>query len=354
MRASTTVAFVGDLMLGRGVGAALSNGSPARIWGDTLPILTSSAAVIANLECPITSHDQEWRDGWKAFRFRADARAIDALRAANVRAVNLANNHILDFEERGLLQTLEHLDTAAIAHVGAGRDCEHAMRPAVLELPGLRLGLIGVTDNMPEFAASPRRPGTAYMSIRSDAAALGVVRLLVQELRRAGAELVVLSVHWGPNLRIWPPARFRDFARQATELGVDVVHGHSAHLFQGVEIHNGAVILYDTGDFMNDYWIFPFVRTDRSFIFLLELVQGRMRRLRLVPIRLEPARVSLARGCEAAAIMRCMRRRCMALGTQPAPSAMGMEVAVDAASNLSGPRWKFNEPADWALSAGYP
>lgn len=354
MHASTTVAFVGDLMLGRGVAADLAGCSPAAIWGNTLPLLASSAAVIANLECPITSHDREWQDGWKAFRFRADARAVEALRAANVRAVNLANNHILDFEERGLLETLEHLDAAAIAHVGAGRDCEHAMRPAILDLPGLKLGLIGITDNMPEFAASPQRPGTAYMAIRSDAAALGMVRMLVQGLRRAGAGLIVLSVHWGPNLRIRPPARFRNFARQAADLGVDVVHGHSAHLFQGVEVHNGAVILYDTGDFMNDYWIFPFVRTDRSLIFLLELAEGRMRRLRLVPVHLEPARVSLARGSEARAIMQCMRRRCIRLGTRPSETATGLEVALDSAPDLHRRGWRSGESTASVLSAGLP
>ncbi len=327
-RTSVTLAFVGDIMLGRRVDSALAGCDPAAVWGDVLPILRSAAAVIGNLECPITLHGQGWRSGWKAFRFRAGPRAVEALRAANIRAVNLANNHILDFEDRGLLDTLDYLDAAGIAHVGAGRDCEQAIRPAILDLPGIRLGLIGFTDNMAEFAAGPRSPGTAHMAIRSDAATLGIVRMLARELRRAGAELVVLSVHWGPNLRTRPCARFRRFARQAADLGIDVVHGHSAHLIQGVEVCNGTLILYDTGDFLNDYWIFPFVRTDRSLLFLLELVDGRMRRLELLPVRLEPARVMRACGEEAEAIRRCMRRRCLDLGTPVSETATGIEIAL--------------------------
>jgi poly-gamma-glutamate synthesis protein (capsule biosynthesis protein) len=345
----TTLAFVGDIMLGRRVDAALAGRDPESLWGDTVPLLRASAGVVGNLECPITTHGQEWKNGWKAFRFRAGPRALDALRAANIRAVNLANNHILDFADRGLMDTLDRLDEAGIAHVGAGRDSEGAVRPAILDLPGVRLGLIGFTDNMPEFAATARGPGTAYMAIRSDAATLGVIRMLVQDLRRAGADLVVLSVHWGPNLRMRPPRRFRNFARQAAELGVDVVHGHSAHLIQGVELHNGSVILYDTGDFLDDYWIFPFIRTDRSLLFLLRLVGGRMRRLDLVPVRLTPARVMLARGREAEAIRRCMRRRCLALGTQVSDGAIGLQVALGAPSFRPA---GLPTPSLWAGDAG--
>ena len=68
-----------------------------------------------------------------------------------------------------------------------------------------------------------------------------------------GAEIIVLSVHWGPNYRWWPPHRYRRFAREAVNLGVDIVHGHSAHVLQAVEFHGNGLILYDTGDYMEDF-----------------------------------------------------------------------------------------------------
>lgn len=327
-RNPVTLAFVGDVMLGRRVNEAIGSRHPETFWGDVLPLLRSADAVIANLECPITGHTKEWRRTWKAFRFRADPRAIGVLKAANIRCVNLANNHILDFETEGLLETLDHLDAAGIAHAGAGRCSADALRPATLDVAGLKLGFIGLTDNMAEFAAGPNRPGTNFMRIKSDHATLSLIELLVRDLRRSGAAYIVMSAHWGPNLRPWPPARFRDFARNVLGLGVDLLHGHSAHLFQGIERHGNGVILYDTGDFLDDYWVFPGVRTDRSFVFLAELVQGRLRRLRVVPVTLEPTRVRLAGAAEFEAIRRRMYRHCRPFGTPLAFTPEGLEIAA--------------------------
>src|SRR5215472_219175 len=87
---SVTLAFVGDLMLGRGVSAMFSTRAPETFWGGALPALRSADAVIANLESPITEAASEWRRTWKAFRFRAAPSAVDVLRAGNIRCVNLA------------------------------------------------------------------------------------------------------------------------------------------------------------------------------------------------------------------------------------------------------------------------
>ena len=310
-----TLGFVGDVMLGRGVSTMFPFRSPDSFWGDALPLLRSANAVIANLESPITEATSQWRRTWKAFRFRAHPSAIDTLRAGNIRCVNLANNHALDYEDRGLIETLERLDAGGIAHAGAGRNLADAIRPALVEVDGGRVGVIGVTDTMPEFAAGRCRPGTNVLRIDDRNATLGLLGLLIRELRLSGADTIVLSVHWGPNLRTRPPTRFRRFARAAVELGVDIVHGHSAHLIQGVERWGDGLILYDTGDFLDDYWVFPFVRTDRSFVFLVELRNGRPARLTMRPVKLERGRVGLADGAEFAAIVSTMRRRCQRFAT---------------------------------------
>src|SRR5262249_29313679 len=111
------------------------------------------------------------------------------------------------------------------------------------------------------------------------------------------------------NLRPWPSSRFRRFARAVSDLGIDVFHGHSAHLLQGVEVSGGRVILYDTGDFLDDYWVFPGIRTDRSCVFLADFVGGKFHRLRVVPVILRPGQVRLARGKEACGIATRMLRR---------------------------------------------
>ncbi len=329
----TTLAFVGDVMLGRGIDALSGSRPPESFWGDTLPLLHAADGVVANLECPITHSGPRWRRTWKAFRFRASPCAVDLLKAANIRAVYLANNHILDFEWRGVSETLAHLDAAGIAHAGAGRDSRDAAQPVLFKVAGRRIGLIGLTDNVAVFAAGPRAAGTNHVRIRPDHATLGLIDLQIRGLREAGAEAVILSAHWGPNLRTWPPARFKAFARCAVDLGVDVFHGHSAHLFQGVEAYAGGIILYDTGDFLDDYWIFPGVRTDRSFVFSIRFTEDRTGRLRpahlsMMPVSQARTAVRLARGAESRAIRRRMQRRCQALGTPVTWTDHGLEVAL--------------------------
>src|SRR3712207_5695464 len=128
-----TLALTGDVMLGRGVNETLPDVRPVELWGDVLPLLSSADLRIINLECAITEHKRPWSRTPKVFHFRADPLAVEVLQAARVDACSLANNHTLDFEEQGLLDTLAHLKTAGIRYVGAGRNLEEAARPVLLE-----------------------------------------------------------------------------------------------------------------------------------------------------------------------------------------------------------------------------
>lgn len=304
------LAFVGDLMLGRKVTAQLRAGKPpAAFWGDVRPHCFASDAVIGNLEAPITATERRWR-GIKSFRFSADPRAVEILLAGNVKCLSLANNHILDCALEGLLDTRRHLAEAGIAHAGAGANLAEAMAPAVFRANGVDIGFVSITDTMRPFAAHATRPGSCFLPIRTDRATLARLRDQAAELRRRGAAVAILSVHWGPNLRWWPPRRYRRFARAMIEAGFDIVHGHSAHLLQAVEFHHSGVILYDTGDFIEDFWVFPGIRTDRSCLFVVEYAGVRPPSLKLVPVRLTPGTVRLATGAEAAAIRATMLRRC--------------------------------------------
>jgi len=315
-------------MLGRGVSRALRDHPPEWFWGDVLPMLGRADAVIANLEGPITNSDTRWRRSWKAFHFRADPDAVRILQCGNVRFVCLANNHMLDFSEAGLLDTMSALDAAGIGHTGAGRDATEAAAPAILELPGLTVGLMAATDNMRDFAAAPDRPGTNYIEMTDGPEQLQWVERSVRALRQAGAGLVVLSLHWGPNMRLSPPRSFRRFAHAAVERGVDVIHGHSAHVVQAVERHGQGVILYDTGNVIDDYWKFPFRATITSFVFQLDVEAGRPVRLDLVPVRIHSAPLSLARGRSLEAIKARMVSLCAGFGTPLVDTPEGLEIPL--------------------------
>ena len=129
---SMILALVGDVMLGRGVADEIPHRHPASFWGDTLPLLRQADVLIAGLECAITMHPVPWIRTPKVFHFRAPPQAVEVLGAAGVRVVALANNHTLDFEVQGLLDTLAYLDAAGIAHAGAGRNLAAARQSAVV------------------------------------------------------------------------------------------------------------------------------------------------------------------------------------------------------------------------------
>lgn len=303
-------------MLGRGVNDALRGMRPEEPWGDALPLLLSADRRVINLECALTDHTRPWRRTPKVFHFRADpARAIEVLRAARIDACSLANNHTLDFEEEGLLDTIKHLDAAGIQHSGAGRDPEDAARPVVMEARGERVALVAFTDNEPPFAAAEGKPGTNYLPVSLAPEVLARAETAIEAAREAGARTVVFSNHWGPNMVERPPEIFRRFARAVIERGADLYYGHSAHVFQGVEVYRGKPILYDTGDFLDDYAVDERLRNDRSFLFRVSLESGELRRLELFPVSLSYASVALAGGVERAEILARMERLSAELGT---------------------------------------
>jgi poly-gamma-glutamate capsule biosynthesis protein CapA/YwtB (metallophosphatase superfamily) len=94
-----------------------------------------------------------------------------------------------------------------------------------------------------------------------------------------------------------------------------VYYGHSAHVFQGVEIYRGKPILYDTGDFIDDYAVDPRLRNDRSLLFHVTAEDGELRRLELFPVSLPYARVELAGGAEREAILGRMEDLSAEMGT---------------------------------------
>jgi poly-gamma-glutamate synthesis protein (capsule biosynthesis protein) len=112
-----------------------------------------------------------------------------------------------------------------------------------------------------------------------------------------------------------PRPEFRAVARWLVDQGVDVVHGHSAHVFQGIEVYDGRPILYDTGDFVDDYAVDDRLRNDRSFLFELTVRDGALAELRLVPTEIDDFAVHVAGGEAAAWSRERMRSLSAAFGT---------------------------------------
>jgi poly-gamma-glutamate synthesis protein (capsule biosynthesis protein) len=306
--------LLGDVMLGRGVDAALEREPAEYPWGDTLAILRRADLRICNLECAISDRGLPWRDPPRAFHFRSAAKNVETLRRAGVNAVVLANNHVLDFGAEALEDTLALLDGADIARAGAGRNLAEAARVAVLESGGFRVGLLAFTDNEPAWAAAGGDPGVYHVEAdAASASARGLLDRAAEAARRVDA--LVVSAHWGPNWGETPPMEHVALAHALLEAGARVVFGHSPHVLRAVEPGRGGVVLYSAGDFVDDYAVDPVERNDWSAIFEVDLDEHAVRVVRAVPTVIRGCRACVAHGPERDAIARKLARLCLERGS---------------------------------------
>lgn len=233
-----TLVFGGDVHAEPPITSVLARGdSPLDGLADEL---TAADLAIVNLETAVgvlgTPAD-------KQYTFQAPASLWPALRESGVDVVNLANNHALDFGPEALAETIAGARAAGLAVVGAGDDTGEAYAPAVVQLGGTSVAVVGLTRVMPvvEWAAGSRRPGLAS-AYDVDAAARAV---------RAAARLadhVVVTIHWGAEGEACPVAHQHELAEALVDAGADVLAGHHAHRLQGIEQRGGALVAYGLGN----------------------------------------------------------------------------------------------------------
>jgi len=304
---SLTIGFGGDAMLGRGVNAKISTTYASYPWGNVLPLLKKNDVNILNLETTLTKSNKKVL---KYFNFKADPDTVKTLEEAKIDIVTLANNHILDFSEEGLIETLEVLDKACIKHTGAGRNAEEAAKATILTKNNITMGVLGYTDNEPDWKATDR-PGTNYITVGD----IDRVHSDIEQIKNK-TDILIISIHWGPNMRERPTQKFITFAHQMMDAGADIIHGHSAHIFQGIELYKNGLILYDTGDFVDDYVVDSYLRNDRSFLFLCEVDPKKVKSLRLIPLLIKNRQVNIAKGEDYAGCMQRMQQLSAAFGTK--------------------------------------
>lgn len=331
-----TVLLGGDVMLGRGVDQVLpypgspelregyvrdarqyaglaerANGPIPRPvefgwpWGEALAVLDELAPDIRllNLETTITA-DGDFAP-FKGIHYRMHPGNMAALAAIRPDVCALANNHVLDFGERGLADTLAALEAAGIHHAGAGADIAAARRPVVLPVGDVRRVLIvsvaaGSSGVPVSWAARGDRAGVWLLDDLSGHTADAVAAAVTAE---AGSDdLTVVSVHWGPNWGYGVGLSETQFAHRMIDAGVDVVHGHSSHHPRPIEIHRGKPILYGCGDVIDDYEGIgghESYRNQLRLLYLVSLDRGALTGLRLLPLRVRRIRLERAARDEA-------------------------------------------------------
>ncbi|MFO7562744.1 MAG: CapA family protein [Enhygromyxa sp.] len=295
---------------------------PAYPWGDALELLDALRpdARIINLETALTVSEAA---APKGINYRAHPSNVAVLGAAAVDCCSLANNHVLDWGEAGLLETLATLERAGIATTGAGADLLSARAPARLELPGggaiLVFGLCLGDSGVPgSWAGGPHRAGVHFLAELSDAT-VDELAAAVAAVKRPG-DLAIASIHWGGNWGYAIPPEHRRFAHALIDrAGVDLVHGHSSHHPKAIELHNERAIFYGCGDFLNDYEGIGGYEQFRPTLALmyvptLERSSGRLLALELRALRIRKLRLEHAPASDRADLAATLDRECARFG----------------------------------------
>ncbi|WER47469.1 CapA family protein [Cupriavidus sp. WKF15] len=302
--------------------------SPAYIWGDALTELERHRpdVRIVNLESAVTTRDDAWPG--KGIHYRMHPANITCLGAARVDCAVLANNHVLDWGRAGMEETVATLQAAGIAVAGAGHNEHEAAQPAALAGPhGNRVLVFAFAmasaGTPSSWEATSSRPGVALLHDCS-AASLARLRERIGAQRRDG-DVVVVSIHWGPNWGYEVEPERRRFARALIdEAGVDVVHGHSSHHPIAIELHAGRPILYGCGDFINDYEGIGGYEAYRPNLALMIFVAldfaGGAADLRLVPLKRKQFRLGYAPQADRDWLQQMLCREGSAFGTHAARS----------------------------------
>ncbi|HET7679784.1 MAG TPA: CapA family protein [Xanthobacteraceae bacterium] len=229
---------------------------PAYVWGAALDEWKRMApdARIINLETSIT-HSEDHAP--KGINYRMSPENAACLSAASIDCSALANNHILDWGRAGLADTLRTLASLQIRTAGAGKNLDEARAPAILPIAGkgrvLVFSFASVTSGTPEeWAATQGTAGVNLLSHLNEQTAMDVADY-ISSVRQPG-DIVVVTIHWGPNWGNDIPEDHRFFARALIDIAdVSIVQGHSSHHPMPIEIYRNRLILYGCGDFLNDY-----------------------------------------------------------------------------------------------------
>ncbi|OAF02439.1 poly-gamma-glutamate biosynthesis protein [Bradyrhizobium centrolobii] len=298
------------------------NGS-SYVWGAALDQLESMQpdARIINLETAVTHSNDRVNKG---INYRMSPENAECLAAARIDCCLLANNHVLDWGRAGLLETLTTLRKLNVKVAGAGRNDREARAPAVLNLAAARLLIFSfgsTSSGIPfKWAATSDAPGVNLLPDLREASAFEVADQIIAASRPG--DLTLVSIHWGSNWGYHIPDEQRIFARALVDkAGVSIVHGHSSHHPRAIEIYRDRLILYGSGDLLNDYEGirgYERYRDDLALMYFADVdsSSGSLHALKLVPMQIKNFRLTIPSRRDIEWMRQTLDRECQQFGTR--------------------------------------
>lgn len=244
-------AAVGDVMLARTVEEYAGKYGVDYPFAPVASALKQADISVGNLEHAVSLGGSPVT---KTYVFRAHPDMVSGLSRSGLNTMSLANNHILDFGNAGLFDTLRHLQDNDIATFGAGANRAEAEAPLIYDIRGVKVALVAWVSYAPaDFAAGESRPGVAYLND------LNRMARQISEAKRQ-ADVVVAILHGGKEYDLKSNAQQQEAAHRAIDAGADLVVGHHTHTLQETEIYAGRLIAYSLGDFVFDIDNYDFAR----------------------------------------------------------------------------------------------
>lgn len=242
------LAVTGDLLLHEPVQRAGrapdGNYDFTPLFTEIAPILHEADLALCHLEVTL-SPDNSRLSGYPMFR--APFELADAIAAAGWDGCSLASNHSLDAGPDGVTATLDHLDRAGVGHTGTARSAEEAERTRLYETNGVRIGHLSYSYGFNGLRPPDNEPWRANET-DPDAILTAAARA-----RADGAELVVLSMHWGVEYVHQPTAEQQSLAELLlASPDVDLIIGHHAHVVQPVARIGEKIVVYGLGNFLSN------------------------------------------------------------------------------------------------------
>ena len=242
---SVSILFLGDTMLSRGVAYQITkNNDLYYSFQYVKDYLLNNDFVFSNLESPVI--DGKVINAGEMF-FRTDEKLIPILKEMNFSIVSLANNHMLDMGQKGLLNTFNILKDNNIQYAGAGKNYEKAHELKILEKNGIKFAFLAYNDNdvvSVTNEATENKAGTAFMNLEALKKDVEAAELI--------SDFVIVSMHSGDEYQLEPNQRQINFAHTAIDNGADLVIGHHPHIVQKYEKYKNGYIFYSLGNFIFD------------------------------------------------------------------------------------------------------
>ena len=241
MKKEVEVLITGDFCpIGRNISKIENNDNS--IFDAISPFVREADLAITNLEAPLTQ--SECKIAKTGPNIKGSPSAAKMLSNAGFNLVTLANNHILDYDEMGIEDTLQHCRQADLDYVGAGINLKEARKPYIKTINSLEIGVLSFAEN--EFCAAsensaganPINPITNHYDIKK---------------AKEQVDVLFVIVHGGREHYQLPTPQQRERYRFYIDSGADIVVGHHTHCYSGYEIYNEKPIFYSLGNFIFDY-----------------------------------------------------------------------------------------------------